>query len=365
MVLIALVTAPLVIALIFSQSMMTGIADRFIYLSDGHVQIKGASFSNYSEDNVLLTDETVTGFALMYGSDSTATVSLKAVKDNYFNEYRLRFMDIELLDEDNRSTLNRIILSSDTAAKLNVQPGDRVALMIVPDTDEGVLRPVMLQIGGIYSSGYEQIDSNLAFLDYSYGEKLFSSKESRVTEILLKDSSDAQLKLFASSVTTDGIVNTWQNKNYAVYSNFVNSRQMIILILLIIVFIASFFTASAANQIIEDDISEIAVSKLMGASDRMARQSAFISIYTVTLSGMAIGLAAGIAIGLNLSPILGLLSKSSFVNLSYYLMDFTPVVPWKDIVLVLAVMMLISALSILISLRHTRRITPMRLFTGL
>ena len=365
MVLIALVTAPLVIALIFSQSMMTGIADRFIYLSDGHVRISGASHAEYPVENILCTDETITGYALMYGSDNTATVSLKGVRDNYFNEGRMQYMDIEYLHSGERSSLNRIILSSGTAEKLSLKNGDRVALMIVPDTDEGVLRPVMLQVGGIYSSGYEQIDNNLAFIDYDYASRLFSSKDSRVTEILLRDSSDSQVMSFEHSVTTDGVVNNWQNKNYTVYSNFVNSRQMIILILLIIVFVASFFTASAANQIIEDDIAEIAVSKLMGASDRMTRQSAFISIYTVTLTGMLTGLAGGLFIGLNLSPILRLLSGSDLVNLSYYLMDFTPVVPWKDIALVLAVMTLVSALSILISLRHTRRITPMRLFTGL
>lgn len=274
-------------------------------------------------------------------------------------------MNLEYLPQEERSGLNRIILSETTSRKLNLKAGDRVALMVVPDTEEGVLRPVMLQVGGIYSCGYEQIDSNLAFIDYTHAQKLFSSRDSRVTEIIAKDSSDTAVRSLASSISTDGRVNTWQSKNSSVYSNFVNSRQMIILILLIIVFIASFFTASSANQIIEDDVQEIAVSKLMGASDRMTRQSAFISIYTVTLTGMFIGLAAGILIGLNLSPILNLLSRSDLINLSYYLLDFSPVVPWRDIILVLAVMTCVSALSILISLRHTRRITPMRLFTGL
>ena len=365
MVLIALVTAPLVIALIFSGSMMNGIADRFIYLYDGHVQITGAGNSTIPQDNILCMDETVTGYALMYGASDTASVSLKGVKEDYFNSYRLHYMDLEYLPQEERSGLNRIILSETTSRKLNLKAGDRVALMVVPDTEEGVLRPVMLQVGGIYSCGYEQIDSNLAFIDYTHAQKLFSSRDSRVTEIIAKDSSDTAVRSLASSISTDGRVNTWQSKNSSVYSNFVNSRQMIILILLIIVFIASFFTASSANQIIEDDVQEIAVSKLMGASDRMTRQSAFISIYTVTLTGMFIGLAAGILIGLNLSPILNLLSRSDLINLSYYLLDFSSVVPWRDIILVLAVMTCVSALSILISLRHTRRITPMRLFTGL
>ncbi len=39
MILIALVMAPLVCALIFSDSMMEGITSKYIYLSDGHIQL--------------------------------------------------------------------------------------------------------------------------------------------------------------------------------------------------------------------------------------------------------------------------------------------------------------------------------------
>ena len=39
MILIALVMAPLVCALIFSDSMMEGITSKYIYLSDGHLQV--------------------------------------------------------------------------------------------------------------------------------------------------------------------------------------------------------------------------------------------------------------------------------------------------------------------------------------
>ena len=46
LILIALVMAPLVCALIFSDSMMEGITSKYIYLSDGHLQL---NYSNREE----------------------------------------------------------------------------------------------------------------------------------------------------------------------------------------------------------------------------------------------------------------------------------------------------------------------------
>jgi len=141
--------------------------------------------------------------------------------------------------------------------------------------------------------------------------------------------------------------------------------QAILLVLLIIVIVAAFFTASVANQIVEDDSREIALSKLIGAPDSMVRKSAFISIFTVTLTGMAIGLFLGILVGMNLSPLLVWLSEKNILVLEYYLVDFKASIPWAEIGLVMLCMAVVSAVSVLVSLRHTRKITPMRLFTGI
>ena len=364
MVLIALVTAPLVIALIFSRSMMSGIADRFIYLSDGHVQITGADNSSIPQDNILCMDDTVTGYALMYGASDTASVSLKGVREDYFNSYRLKYMDLEYLPVEERSGLNRIILSETTSRKLNLKAGDRVALMVVPDTEEGVLRPVMLQVGGIYSCGYEQIDSNLAFIDYSYAIKLFESAESRISEIILKTEFQNKLNEIKHIIKTDGIITDWQQNNISIYNNYIVSMQSILMVLIIIVVVAAFFTASVANQIVEDDSREIALAKLLGSTDSNVRKSAFLSIFAVTLSGMAIGLSLGILIGMNFSPVLVFLSEKNILTLDYYLVDFKATIPWSNIGLIMLIMAAVSAISVMISLRHTRKITPMRLFTG-
>lgn len=359
MVLIALVMAPVVAALIFSQSMVDSMIEKFVRISDGHIQISGSSYENIPDEYVLSIKKTVKGYALMYSATETASLQLKGV-----SEINSDYLKLESIKDNQKKNLNGVCISATTAEQLGVGLGDKVAMMVVPDTEHGVLRPVMLQVTSIYSTGYNQIDKNLAFIDYSYAIKLFESAESRITEIILKTEYQNELKKVKQSITTDGFISDWQQNNISIYNNYIVSMQSILMVLIIIVVVAAFFTASVANQIVEDDSREIAFAKLLGSTDSNVRKSAFLSIFAVTLSGMAIGLCLGILIGMNLSPVLVFLSEKNILTLDYYLVDFKATIPWSNIGLIMLIMATVSAISVMISLRHTRKITPMRLFTG-
>ena len=359
MVLIALVMAPVVAALIFSQSMVDSMIEKFVRISDGHIQISGSSFENIPEEYVLSVNKTVKGYALMYSATETASLQLKGV-----TQINSDYLKLETIKDEQKKNLNSVCISSATAEQLGVGLGDKVAMMVVPDTEHGVLRPVMLQVTSIYSTGYNQIDKNLAFIDYSYAIKLFDSSESRITEIILKSEFQNKLHAIKQIIVTDGNITDWQQNNISIYNNYIVSMQSILLVLIIIVVVAAFFTASVANQIVEDDSREIALAKLLGSTDSNVRKSAFLSIFAVTLSGMAIGLCLGILIGMNLSPIMVFLSEKNILTLDYYLVDFKATIPWSQIGLIILIMASVSAISVMISLKHTRKITPMRLFTG-
>lgn len=359
MVLIALVIAPVVAALIFSQSMVDSMIEKFVRISDGHIQISGSSYENIPDEYVLSIKKTVKGYALMYSATETASLQLKGV-----SEINSDYLKVESIKDDQKKNLNGVCISATTAEHLGVGLGDKVAMMVVPDTEHGVLRPVMLQVTSIYSTGYNQIDKNLAFIDYSYAIKLFESAESRITEIILETEYQNELNKVKQSIATDGFISDWQQNNISIYNNYIVSMQSILMVLIIIVVVAAFFTASVANQIVEDDSREIALAKLLGSTDSNVRKSAFLSIFAVTLSGMAIGLSLGILIGMNLSPVLVFLSEKNILTLDYYLVDFKATIPWSNIGLIMLIMAAVSAISVMISLRHTRKITPMRLFTG-
>ena len=374
LILIALVMAPLVCALLFSDSMMAGITSKYIYLSDGHLQVNWNNGKQLSEFNpqqygsmLYSCDEVTGGYALMYSATGTTNIMVKGVGEGYFNDRRMEQVTIDRAETDASSTSNvkGIMISRTTADDLKVGIGDRVALMIVPDDVDKVLRPVLCRIDGIFYSGYDQLDSLLCFVDSDYAKTLYGAQSSTCLELLVVPEYMEKLDDVVSALGSGYDITRWDQHNVSVYENFVTSRQMILIILLLVVVVAAFYTASVAQQMIQDDMQDIAITKLIGASDSLVRRSAFLSVYTVTFIGMLVGIGLGLVIGLNLGPILTWLSSMGLKSLSFYLLDFDITVPWLQILLISASLLVISYVSIQISLGKTRRITPIRLFTEL
>ena len=375
LILIALVMAPLVCALIFSDSMMEGITSKYIYLSDGHLQLNYNGRKELAEfdasqypDLIYSADEVVTGYALMYSATGTGNVMIKGIGGDYFNENRLdqiTFMAQYGSKSVESSNLRGISISRSTARKLNVEIGDNVALMIVPDNPDKVLRPILCRIDNIFYSGYDQLDSLLCFMDREDARSLYSEKSSSSVEILVNGSYMENLDEVADKLGSGYEISLWNEYNVSVYENFVTSRQMIFIILLLVVVVAAFYTASVAQQMVQDDITDIAISKLIGCSDSLVKKSAFLSVYAVTVIGMLIGILFGLLIGCNLGPILTALSRMGLQSLSFYLLDFDITVPWLSILIISACLLVISYAAIRLSLAKTRRISPIQLFTTL
>lgn len=372
LVLIAFVMAPLVCALIFSESMIAGITNKYIYLSDGHLQIQGVAYDGLVTDDAMIlhADSVVSGYALVYSSSSTSSLLVKGVSSDYFNESRLSQVSFETTDLE-PSNLKGIALSRATASKLGVSIGDRVALMIVPDDASRSPRPVLVRVEAIFHSGYDQLDSMLSFVDKEYARTLFTSSSSASVEVLVDDIYIERLDDVIADLVlkNEGLslreISTWNEHNVSVYNNFVTSKQMILIILLIVIVVAAFYTSSVAQQMIQDDMKPISIAKLIGMSDSQVRLSAFISVSSVTVAGIVLGIGLGIGIGYGLGPVLSALSNKGLQSLSFYLLDFVVDIPWKSVLLISVCLMVLSAASVWIALGKTRRITPMRLFTSL
>ncbi len=365
LILVALVMAPLVCALIFSESMIEGITNKYIYLSDGHVQISSYQNEISSIDNNLIysRDEVTKGYALMYSASSTCSVQVKGVSSSYFNEKRLAQVsfETEVLESSN---LQGIAISRYSANALNVKIGDRVALMVVPDTAKSTVRPVLVRVEAIFYSGYDQLDQLLSFVSLDYAKTLFTSEDATSCEIIVQDDYLENLKdVIPSLNVSESKISTWDQHNLSVYNNFITSKQMILIILLLVVIVAAFYTSSVAQQMIQDDIKPISIAKLIGMNDRMVRVSAFMSVCLVTFAGMLMGICLGIAIGYALGPALSQLSQMGLESLSFYLLDFEVQIPWKSVVLLSVCLLVLSNVAVWLTLRKTRKITPIRLFS--
>ena len=144
-------------------------------------------------------------------------------------------------------------------------------MMVVSDSSKNLLRPSFVIIESVFHTGYDQLDKLIAFTDLDFAEELFINSNSSKTEILLEDAYAENLQK-ANELIGEGNLSFWTEHNSLVYSNFETSRESIFIVLATIIVVAAFYTASVAQQMIQDDIKEIATIKLLGCSNKLVRR---------------------------------------------------------------------------------------------
>lgn len=371
--LIAIVMIPLVLALIFMDGMMRGITDKYIMLQDGHIQlyhreplVDDPEMFKEMDARIISGDYVVAGHGIIYSRDATAEIRIKGVDQSYFNESRmaqLTFTDPPF--QNRQGNLASVMVGSAVAERLGVEVSDRVAFMIVPDSTSMVVRPVLATISSIYSSGYHELDASLVFMDRGSALRYFPKQKNAYTEILVAPSAADYLHEIHQSIETyadyDENYATWDEFNGTVYQNFITSRQVILLVFLMILVVAGVYVASIAQELVQDSQQSIALYKTLGARNGQVRWAYFASVMVVTAIGMSIGVAGGLLIGTQLGFVLDLLGKSGIAGLQYYLLDFPVIISWDDILFISFAMFLISSVTVFLTLRRIRRISPLEM----
>lgn len=351
--LISVVVAALVFAQLFVVSMSRGIANKYALLGNGHLQVHekaGTPIPAHEKiSDVQLVAQT---YSLIYSPSKNLMVRLKGVESSYFNEQRLgelTFLDTPL--DTKGSSLPQILLSRSVASELEVGQGDRVALMMISNKS---LRPQLCIVGNLYDSGYKELDENLIFCDFALMDKLFSTKADTYYELLVADNALEEVR---SSLEDEGLsVTSWDQENYAVATNLETSRQAVLGVMIVVAILCGYFISELSRELIEDDKGRIALLKLLGAGNTLIRGVYFTTVMLVTLISIVVGTVSGILLGRNLGSLLSLLAERSIPALAFYLLDFQVIIPYLDIAIILLVLVLVSSLSVLWSLRRVRKI---------
>ncbi len=366
--LIAVVMIPLVLALIFMDGMMSGITDKYILLQDGHIQVyppqEGeASPLELRDGRIASADQVISGYGIIYSRETTAEVRIKGVKKDYFNANRqkqLEFVGEPLYKEGSLAT---VTISQTLSDALGVEIGDRVAFMIVPESSSSGIRPVLAKVTALYSSGYHELDSSLIFMNYVDGVKYLPKRAASYTEILVEPQAVDQLQEVVASIQASAESGvsfaTWDEFNTTVYQNFITSRQVILLVFLLILFVAGVYVSSIAQELVQDSMQAIALYKTVGARHSQLMATYFAVVMSITLIGLLLGMLGGLLLGSQLKTVLHWLGTSRIAGLQYYLLDFTIVVKWKDLLLIGVSMLVISSITVMFTLRRIRTISPL------
>lgn len=341
MLMILLISAVLVFALVFIQSVSGTIERMLAILGRGSVFVESQDMPDSSllpEGAEVTPSRILEG--LVYSGQGEGAAVIHAVGPGYFDGMRGRELGIVILDED---VLNPAVVSSSFADKLSVGIGDRMTLLLY-EADKDRTRPLLLTVSGIFPSVYPQLDSSLVYIQLEssgYGADGY--------EVLLPEGIDAESiedALWRAGYSTWSYMDMYSS----IYSNAVSSINALYLVFMAVALLAAYFASDAAYVYISRDRNDIEMLMMLGAPKTLMR-----SVYLrITMAGACAAMAIGIALGL----ILGFLSPLAFsiiasfdpAILSYYVTSFSVSIPWGRIAFMIILMIVIAAISVEISL---------------
>ena len=146
----------------------------------------------------------------------------------------------------------------------------------------------------------------------------------------------------------------WQEQNSSLFQALKLEKLGMSVILLLIVIVAAFNIVSTLTMVVTDKTKEIGILKAMGLPAKSVRRIFFLQGTVIglvgTLGGLALGLAASVALGryklIKLDP-------------SVYFIDHLPVaVEWADVTLTVVASVAIAALATLYPAKQAARLYP-------
>lgn len=342
-VLIVLVSLVLNFSLIFIISMSQGIENLLIYLGSGNIMVKG----KMDESEAFSTYETRYSGSLAFSESSSSPMYLKGVDfSSYFTKER---RDVLHLEYEALDALNPVILSKELSSRLSLDISDRFSVLIYDDNAKRT-RPLLLTVAGTYDSGYMEFDSTLAFVPLSTLDGAI------YTELVTNRGYDDEAILIA--LREKGYdAYSYKSLYSAIYDNIELSVNTLYGVFVILVILASFFAGNISISYIDRDMGDIAMLSLSGLSDGQIRK-----VYRViTLSSVFISILIGFILAISLSflspAIISYLSDAGYEALDAYLTSFEIVIPAFRLFAVNLLLIVLSYISLLISLRVVGRRT--------
>ena len=197
------------------------------------------------------------------------------------------------------------------------------------------------------------------------GQKLFQLDEA-VTglRVELDDMFAAArvLPQMAAKMPAHSKAKLWSETQGSLFRAVKMEKTMISLLLLIIVAIAAFNIVSILTMMVTDKRSDIAVLRTMGASPLTITAIFMVQGITVGLVGIAVGIALGVPVALNVGDIVAWLESQSGAHVFnpqvYFISRIPSLLKWDDVLMIAGCGFVLSILATVYPARRAARIEP-------
>jgi lipoprotein-releasing system permease protein len=261
-----------------------------------------------------------------------------------------------------------IILGAELARSLQVFVGDKVTL-IAP---QGLVTPAAIlprlkqfKVVGLFEAGMYEYDSSLALVHMSDAQALYRMGD-RVSGVRLKlDDLFAAPRVareLLSRIDGDVRIADWTRSHANFFRAVQIEKNVMFIILLLIVAVAAFNIVSTLVMAVTDKESDIAILRTLGASPGSIMQVFIVQGALIGVIGLALGLAGGIALALNIDvvvPAIERLFNTQFLAREvYYISELPSDLQWRDVGVIAAVSFVLTLLATLYPSWRASRVNP-------
>lgn len=240
-------------------------------------------------------------------------------------------------------TKSDILIGSGLSNQLSAQVGDKITLL-TPELSSNIMgiqpRFKRFTVVGIFDAGINEYDNNLAFIQLSQAQILYSMKD-QVSGIRLKVADLFQAKRITQEVTDKlgsdqyyGIDWTRQKANFIKALEL--EKQMIGVILSLIVAVAAFNIVSMMVMVVTDKTADIAILRTLGMTPKRIVKVFFYQGLTIGIIGITVGIILGILLSLNIETIVSgiemILGFEFFPKEVFYINRFPSEIHLNDII---------------------------------
>lgn len=261
-----------------------------------------------------------------------------------------------------------IVITQTLAQQLNLQIGDPINVF----TSQATTTPLGLfpryrqfTVTGIYNNSGGSTVQEPVFIAMDDAQKLFAAGR-RISGLHLKLTDIYRAPQVAQSLQKklpEGFsVTDWTDESGAFFQALAMEKTMMFIILLLIIAIAAFNLVSMLMMVVNEKQADIAILRTLGATPNTIRNIFIIQGSVLGVFGTLVGLAAGIILTLNVTPVVNMLQQTfhvQFIPTSAYWSNYLPTqILYTDIIIVCAISLSLSVLATLYPALVAFRIQP-------
>jgi lipoprotein-releasing system permease protein len=202
---------------------------------------------------------------------------------------------------------NAIVLGEVLAHKLNVTVGDGLLLMLVNSQqgDQRVLPGMkQLKVVGLFETGMHQYDGTIGFMNIDRLQRLLAIPDIATgIEVRIRNADNVAevSREVTAALGMQYWATHWKQMHRNLFSMLEMQKVMMYVILTLIILVAAFNIASALIMMVKEKVKDIAILKVMGASNRSIQIIFLKKGGVIGLAGILMGLCGGLILCLILS----------------------------------------------------------------